>query len=135
MAKKPKTDNSDLLGEDFDAAGGPEVVQPDPAPVVEPTAEAPAEPAAEITDSVLDAHLRRQASWEADAARIFKGPTQEQQERESLLVALSANDAARDKELRAAREAKEAAEAEEAKAARLKRAAELRAEAEILEKA
>lgn len=148
MAKKPtKDDIADVLGVDPDAAaqtealkddpdadGGPEVLQPQPEPPKpEPVAEAPAEPAAEVFDSVLDAHKRRQATWEADAARLFKGPTADQQEREALLNALSAKDAEDIKERRKADEARIAAEEEAAKAARLKRAAELRAEADALE--
>jgi hypothetical protein len=137
MAKKPtKDDIADVLGVDPDADGGPEVLQPQPEPPKpEPVAEAPAEPVAEVFDSVLDAHKRRQENWEADAARLFKGPTVEQQEREQLLNALSAKDAEDIKERRKADEAREAQLAEEAKAARQKRAAELRAEAEALEKA
>jgi hypothetical protein len=137
MAKKPKTDETPLDPETAALLGV------DPAEPTEQPAEAaapaalPPEPLkpAELVDddTVLDAHKRRQESWEADAAKLFRGPSIEEQEREELLNALSAKDAEDIKERRKADEAREAALAEEAKTARMKRAAELRAEADTLE--
>lgn len=127
MAKKPMSaDAAKLLGED----PKPEVAEAQPE-VAE--AKKPIAPIAGDDDGVLAAHLRRQADWEEDAAKIFRGPSQEEIERRQLIDELSKKDAERAKEMRKADEEKAAAEAEADKAARLKRAAELRAEADILE--
>jgi hypothetical protein len=137
MAKKPKTDETPLDPETAALLGVDPAAAPAEAPVEAPAVELPPEPLkpAELVadDTVLDAHKRRQENWEADAAKLFRGPSIEEQEREALLNALSAKDAEDIKERRKADEAREAALAEEAKAARMKRAAELRAEADALE--
>jgi hypothetical protein len=137
MAKKPKTVETPLDPETAELLGVDPADAPAERPAEAPAAELPPEPLkpAELVadDTVLDAHKRRQENWEADAAKLFRGPSIEEQEREALLNALSAKDAEDIKERRKADEAREAAMAEEAKAARQKRAAELRAEADAIE--
>ena len=137
MAKKPKTDETPLDPETAALLGV------DPAAPAEQPAEAaasvetppePLKPAELVADdTVLDAHKRRQENWEADAAKLFRGPSIQEQERTALLNALSAKDAEDIKERRKADEARLAAEAEADRQARMKRAAELRAEADALE--
>lgn len=146
MAKKPNTIDPEVAKLLGDETATPPVVQPteptepDPAEpaVTEPTADEPApiaEPATVEVDTVLDAHLRRQETWEEDAKKLFRGPTEQEKEREELLNELSKFDLQRDTELRKAAAEKEAAEQAEQEAARKKRIAELEAELKSLKKA
>lgn len=142
MAKKPSTDDiADLIGK---APETPPVVQPDvtepaaaEASTDDPVAEAApiAQPEPELNDGVLDAHLRRQETWEEDAKKLFRGPSEEEKEREALLNTLSAIDAERNLELRRAEEERAAADKAEQEAARKKRIAELENELKTLKKA
>lgn len=117
MAKAPKTTTEADTGD---------VALDTPAATV-----APAMPvkAPDAEDTVLDAHLRRQANWEKDAQEnpAFAGPDAAQIRREKIVAEVDAMTAANQRE-QAAIAAKRAAADEKATAS--VRAAELRAEAE-----
>jgi len=115
----------DLL--DVEKPAAPEEPNEDAAPVALP----------ETGDSVLDAHLRRQANWAKDAEEIFRGPTEDEQRRMKLLDDLAAIDAENAAKAKAEAEAKaiadEKAAAKENAAAKRAEAASLKAQIKALE--
>ncbi len=72
-------------------AGPPDLGQTEP--VFEPTPNDPTD------DFVLQAHQIRQASWEIDAKKIFKGKTEAELEREAMLTEMGVREAERQAEI------------------------------------
>lgn len=134
-AEELETDDEAVAEEPVDEEPTDEAKPEEPV-AEEPKVEGPVKVSDE-TDSVLAAHIRRQANWEEDAKQIFFGPTEEEKRKQKILDDMSAMDAQRQRELaedqRLKAEEAERETAVETAAANRAKAKELRAQASALE--